>query len=337
MHSGLLMADLAGRIRFVNEFGLGILRMGLPQVSGLTLTDVFGASLEPSSLQARVANPALSRFELTYRPPGGDEVELGFSASPLAASEGSSGGYLLVFQDLTQIRRLEREVRAKEKLAAAGEMAARLAHEIRNPLGSISGSAQVLMAEPNIASEQQRLLAIIRRESQRLSDTLNDFLMQSRPGPDRSGPVNVASVVNEAVTLLRNGPEAKAGHVIEVEADAGPHVCLADPDKVAQVIWNLARNGLEAMPAGGHLRVSVTRRGEEVVLAVRDQGVGIGRDEQRRIFEPFQTGARGTGLGLAIVYNLVRDCHGDITVRSLPSEGTEVRVRLPLLSSALPA
>ena len=151
------------------------------------------------SRAARAAGPAGARrargawpgWSSPYRASRtASRVDLGVSVSPLATAEPGGGGYLLVFQDLTEIRRLEREVRLKEKLAAVGEMAAHLAHEIRNPLGSISGSAQVLMAEANISAEQERLLAIITRESKRLSDTLNQFLYQARPTRPR-GPVDL--------------------------------------------------------------------------------------------------------------------------------------------------
>jgi two-component system sensor histidine kinase PilS (NtrC family) len=243
-----------------------------------------------------------------------------------------AGGHLLVFQDLTDVRGLEEEVRTKEKLAAVGEMAAQLAHEIRNPLGSISGSAQVLLGESNISTEQEHLLAIIIRESKRLSETLNRFLFQARtPGRPRS-PVDLVPLVSEALTLLRNGPEVGDQHQVEFDVDQGPLVCMVDADQIIQVFWNLARNGLEAMPNGGLLHVRLRRDGDEVVLSVRDQGRGMGRDEQRKMFEPFRSQSpMGTGLGLAIVYRIVREHRGDITVRSAPSRGTQVDVRLPVV------
>jgi signal transduction histidine kinase len=146
------------------------------------------------------------------------------------------------------------------------------------------------------------------------------------------GPVDIGPLIGEAVTLLRNGPEVGPDHVVECEIAEGPHVCLADPDQITQVFWNLARNGLEAMPNGGVLRVRVGRTPEEVVLTVRDQGRGMGREEQRSMFEPLHSRSRmGTGLGLAIVYRIVREHRGDISVRSVPSEGTQVDVRLPLV------
>jgi signal transduction histidine kinase len=121
---------------------------------------------------------------------------------------------------------------------------------------------------------------------------------------------------------------------VEFEARDGPHVCLADPDQITQVFWNLARNGLEAMPHGGALRVVLARSAADLRLTIRDEGRGMGV-EGRRGFDPFQPSAMGTGLGLSIVYRIVREHRGDITVRSVPDRGTEVEVRLPLLQAAV--
>jgi two-component system sensor histidine kinase PilS (NtrC family) len=335
IHSGLITADSGGHVLYVNNFGESILGV---RTADIPLRTLLGSPLlEPLALQARASYEGLARFEVVYRRPDGTALDLGVSVSPLATPE-PGGGYLLVFQNLTEIKRLEHQVRIKEKLAAVGEMAAQLAHEIRNPLGSISGSAQVLMGEANMSEEQERLLAIITRESKRLSETLNHFLYQARPALPLSGPVDIGRAVEEAVTLLRNGPEVRDGQSVEFEADEGPHVCLADPDQIKQVFWNLARNGLEAMPGGGVLQVRLSSRGDDLVLSVRDQGRGMGRDEQQRVFEPFHSETpMGTGLGLAIVYRIVREHRGDITIRSAPARGTEVEVRLPRMPVTVPA
>jgi two-component system sensor histidine kinase PilS (NtrC family) len=217
-----------------------------------------------------------------------------------------------------------------------GEMAAQLAHEIRNPLGAISGSAQVLMAEPNMTEEQGRLLAIITRESKRLSEALNQYLLQIRPGPIGASPVDLGPLVEEAVLLLRNGPDVQGAHRVEFERDAGPHVCLADRDRILQVFWNLSRNALEAMPEGGCLHITLARRRDSVVLTVEDEGTGIGREDARRLFEPFHTrSATGTGLGLAIVYTIVKEHRGDVRVRSAPGRGTQFEVHLPVAPTRL--
>jgi len=338
IHSGLITADAGGHILYVNNFGESILGVRTADIRERPLRELIGSPLlEPLALQARASYEGLARFEVVYRRPDGTALDLGVSVSPLATAE-PGGGYLLVFQNLTEIKRLEQQVRIKEKLAAAGEMAAPLAPAIRNPLGSISGSAQVLMGEANMSEEQERLLAIITRESKRLSETLNHFLYQARPSLPPSGPVDIGRAVEEAVTLLRNGPEVRDRQSVEFEADEGPHVCLADPDQIKQVFWNLARNGLEAMPAGGVLRVRLSCRGDDLVLSVRDEGRGMGRDEQLRVFEPFHSDTpMGTGLGLAIVYRIVREHRGDITIRSAPARGTEVEVRLPRVLVTVPA
>jgi two-component system, NtrC family, sensor histidine kinase PilS len=338
IHSGLMTADLAGRVLHLNEFGSSILGREEREVRGVPVRELLDSVLlEPSALNARAAHRGLARLDVPYQHPDGGPRDLGVSVSPLATAEPGRRGYLLVFQDLTEIRRRDREVRLREKLAAVGEMAAHLAHEIRNPLGSISGSAQVLMSEGNMSSEQERLLAIITRESKRLSDTLNQFLYQARPSLTRS-PVDLGRLIAEAVTLLRNGPEVGPAHQVDFAADEGPHVCMADPDQILQVFWNLTRNALEAMPAGGTLSVRLTNDSEEVGLSFRDQGRGMGREEQRRVFEPFQSGSpMGTGIGLAIVYRIVREHAGDITVSSTPARGTEVEVRLPAVAVPAPA
>jgi len=339
IQSGLMTTDAEGRVLYVNRFAETILGRSPAGLRGAAVRAVLGSPLLGSAeLAARAASRALARLELSYSHPDGRTLELGVSVTPLATQEAQAGGYLVVFQDLTEIRRLEGEVRTKEKLAAVGEMAAQLAHEIRNPLGSIRGSAQVLMAEPWLGDEQGRLLDIISRESKRLSDTLNRFLYQVRPSGRTKGPVDLRPLVEEAVTLLRNAPELRPDHVLDFEADAGPHVCLADPDQIKQVFWNLTRNALEAMPGGGRLGLSLRREGGEVVLSIRDQGRGFGPEDQGRMFEPFQTASvMGTGLGLAIVFRIVRDHGGDIGVHSAPQEGTRVDVRLPLVAVARPA
>ena len=334
IQSGLLTTDVAGRLLHVNSFGEDILGRRSVDLRGHSLREVFGSPrLDSAVLRAAVAQGPLRRFEFAYSRPDGRDVDIGISLSMLATVDPGRGGFLLVFQDLTEIKRLEREAVVREKLAAVGEMAASLAHEIRNPLGSISGSAQVLMTEPNISSEQERLLAIITRESKRLSGTLDQFLHLARPGAQRLVPVALGHLIGEAVTLLRNGTEVKPHHRIEFELGPGAHLCLADPDQILQVFWNLARNGLEAMPEGGLLRVHLHARDDEVVLSFRDQGRGMGGEEQRRVFEPFQSGTpMGTGLGLAIVYRIVREHRGDITIRSRPNQGTDVEVSLPLVA-----
>ena len=337
IHSGLITTAPDGRIRYANVFAESILGTPVGNLIGRLLEEVLASRLvERAALEVRSSDPSLARFELPYETPRGERLSLGVSIWPLATSD-VGGGYLIVFQDLTEIKQLESQVRLKEKLAAVGEMAAQLAHEIRNPLGSISGSAQVLLSE-SISDEQRRLLEIITRESKRLSETLNQFLHQSRPASTPREPVDIGPVIAEAVTLLRNSPEVGDAREVRFEADEGPYLCRANADQIVQVFWNLARNGLEAMPEGGLLSVRLQRVSQEVRLVVTDEGRGLAADSRTQVFEPFRTGRKmGVGLGLAIVYRIVREHQGDISLRNLGGEGTEVEVRLPLVAQPVPA
>ncbi len=338
IHSGLITTAPDARIRYANVFAESILGLSAADLVGRRLEDALASRLvESAALQARSVDPRMARFELPYDQPSGERLSLGVSIWPLATLE-VGGGYLIVFQDLTEIKLLESQVRLKEKLAAVGEMAAQLAHEIRNPLGSISGSAQVLLSESTISDEQRRLLEIVTRESKRLSETLNQFLHQSRPAPTPTEPVDIGPVIAEAVTLLRNSPEVGEAREVRFEADPGPHLCKANPDQIVQVFWNLARNGLEAMPDGGVLSVRLKRSAQEIQLSVGDQGRGLATPARAQVFEPFKSGRpSGVGLGLAIVYRIVREHRGDISLHNLAGRGTEVEVRLPLVVESVPA
>jgi two-component system sensor histidine kinase PilS (NtrC family) len=341
IHSGLVTTSADGRVQTINGFGEVILGRAGSAVRGRPIDEVFASqSLSPEVLRRRAVDVSLSRVELGYERPDGSLVQLGISIWPLSSAGASVGeGQLVVFQDLTEIKRLEDDIRMKEKLAAVGEMASQLAHEIRNPLGAISGSAQVLLGGSNMTADQSRLLEIITRESRRLSDTLNRFLMQARSESLRAVPVDLGPVIERAVVLLRNSPEVGPRRVVLYEASPGPFVCMADADQIVQVFWNLARNGLEAMSAGGGvLGIRLTASKDEVVLSVHDEGPGVEGAETGRLFEPFYSGrSMGTGLGLAIVYRIVREHRGDISVSSTPGRGTEVQVRLPLMRTPVVA
>lgn len=329
IQSGLLTANARGVIVHVNDFGAAILGVGATQIKGRTLPEVFGPdSFDPVMLATRLAHRDLARFETDFQRSDGGVRHLGLSVCRLKGARPEPDGVLLAFQDLTDFKRLEAEVRMKEKLAAVGEMAAHLAHEIRNPLGSISGSAQVLLGDANVSPDQERLLTIIKSESRRLSDSLNQFLMQARVPPRPLRPVDIRPVLAGAVDLLRHAPEIGAGQRVESTLAPGPHVCLADPDRVLQVFWNLARNGLEAMPGGGLLHVMLDGGEREVRLVVRDQGHGMSAPADEALQGLATLSSRGR-LGLAIVYQIVREHHGDLRFHSVPEGGTAVEVVLP--------
>ena len=250
---------------------------------------------------------------------------------------------MFTFRDVTEARREEREARMQQRLAAVGEMAAGIAHEIRNPLASMSGSIQILRHELPLSGDQAQLMDIVIRESERLNDTIRSFLAYARPQRQATARVDVRGTVTDTAALIQNSPERLPAHEVVVDVPEEPVLCLADEAQIRQVVWNLASNALRAMPKGGVLRMTVTahdgRSGDaHLTIAVRDDGVGIAPAELDGILQPFRGGfAGGTGLGLSIVHRIVSDYGGELQVDSAPGRGTTVAVTLPRVGSQLPA
>jgi two-component system sensor histidine kinase PilS (NtrC family) len=245
---------------------------------------------------------------------------------------GGRAGFLFSFQDVTTIKKLQRDASIQQRLAAVGEMAAGIAHEIRNPLASMSGSIQILRQELSLTAEQEQLLDIVLRESERLNSTIRSFLAYARPRRFAIARIDVRRALNDAALLLRNSSDVNDRHIVDVEVPPHELWCDADEGQIKQIVWNLATNGIRAMPDGGRLRLagSADSASGGVVITVQDQGVGMGPEEQAGLFQPFHGSfARGSGLGLAIVHRIVTDYQGVIQINSQPGAGTTVSVCLP--------
>ena len=211
-------------------------------------------------------------------------------------------------------------------------MAAGIAHEIRNPLASMSGSMQILRHELPLSREQEQLMDIVLRESERLNTTIRSFLAYARPQHFQIARFDVRRALNDAALLLRNSAEVCDEHVIQVDVPSHELWYEADEGQIKQIVWNLATDGLRAMPEGGRLRLAagLEESSDGVVLTVQDQGTGIPAEELDSLFQPFHGRfAKGSGLGLAIVHRIVSDYNGEIQVSSHPGAGTTVSVRLP--------
>ena len=227
---------------------------------------------------------------------------------------------------------MEEKIKRMDHLAALGGLAAGIAHEIRNPLASISGSVQVLCEELQLTGEQQYLMDIVMRESARLDRTLKDFLDYARPTQVAMEEINLVEIAHETITLLTNSPEFGPDHRVSLVANQ-PALFIADRRQWTQVFWNLMKNAIKAMPLGGTLTIEITSPdGDSYRILFRDEGVGMTKKEAQRAGEPFFSGfKRGTGLGMAIVQRIVKDYDGRFEIRSEKGEGTEIEILLPLL------
>ena len=332
IRSGLVTTDLSGRITTFNRAAEEITRHKGHEVRGQHIFSIFGdiekqIEVGLESIRAKTRPP---RFEVGCRTADLREIHLGFSVAPLVDDTDNERGYVLTFQDLTEVMELEREVRRQERLAALGKMAAGLAHEIRNPLASMRGSVQVLASELSLASDQSQLMEIVLRESDRLNRIVSDFLTYARPPKMEKALIDVGSLLGETAALLRNSPELEPDHSLREQYPAEPVLYEGDPNQIRQICWNLARNAIQAMPSGGELSIGleVDSHGE-VSITFTDTGQGMSREQRERLFEPFNSSSGGTGLGMAIVYQLVRDHNGRIQVESETGKGTSISIKLP--------
>jgi len=328
--SGLITTDLAGVITSINQAGLAILRQSDDRLIGAPATESGLLSAERwAELTAASEHQERLRVEVQV-PYDDDNVYVGFSVSRLNDAFGAHRGYILIFQDLTGWRRMQDELRLKDRMAAVGELAAGLAHEIGNPLAAISGSVQMLSTSLPGDASQRRLIDILLKESQRLDRTIKGFLRFARPRDRTSVPFDIARLLTENMELLANSEEVSARHRLELDLQPPSAHLVADPDQVSQIFWNLARNSLRAMPEGGTFRLIGRLDGDVYRLQVVDTGRGMPESQRANLFHPFQSFFDGgTGIGMAIVYRIVEDHGGRLRAESTPGGGTTITVELP--------
>jgi two-component system sensor histidine kinase PilS (NtrC family) len=348
LNSGLLTTDSEGRVRSLNPEAERISGRTVGEVLGRDLEEVLPGVRESLSVGKETPTGARLRARMPLLHPSGKKLHLGLASSILRDGEGCASGWVVIFQDVTEVVAMEQELRRSERLAGIGQLAADIAHEIRNPLAAISGSVEMLEAglgEDDRDQEPRRLMGIVLREIDRLNDLITEFLQFARPAPTKRVSVDLGEVVAELVGMF----EAALPEGVELEVDVGRELnAFADPTQVRQILWNLILNAVQAMPEGGCIRISVAEVLEEpqeaaaedrndakggggfVEVKVADTGVGIAPEELERIFDPFfTTKPEGSGLGLATVHRIVEANDGNLRVESHVGQGTALRVRFP--------
>ncbi len=334
IRSGLVTTDLDGRIYTINAAGAEITGYAPESLVGRSAVSLFGDLSEPIrlSVEADMVGEQLPRFEADMATPEGFAIHVGFSLCQLLSEEKVATGYIITFQDLTEVRSMEESVRRKDRLAAVGRVGAGLAHEIRNPLGAMRGAIQVLESSTPPDSMQADLMGIILRESDRLNTIITNFLSYARPKVGDYTDTDVCEAIRDTLTLLRHGPDVKPSHKFEEHFPSEPVFIAADVTQLKQVFWNLARNSLNAMPDGGKLTLRVQPIPvNRVRIEVEDTGVGMSQEQVAQVFEPFSVSTTGgTGLGLSIVYQIIREHGGTVNIKSYEGEGTKITIELPI-------
>jgi len=333
IRSGLITTDLDGTIYIFNATAAEITGYTAEEMHGKSIYSLFGNIKLPiaDSLDATDTGEQPPRFESDLMTPDGFAVHVGYAISPLFSETGETTGLILTFQDLTEIRSMEENVRRKDRLAAVGRVAAGLAHEIRNPLGAMRGAIQVLQSQTPPESSQASLMDIVLRESDRLNKIITNFLTYARPRVSNFSETDVREAVGDTFTLLKHSPDVKENHILKTDLPDHPVLISADQTQLKQIFWNLARNAIGAMENGGTLLIKLEElKTERIRILFKDTGCGMSASQVEQLFEPFSTSTTGgTGLGLSIVYQIVRDHNGTINVRSLEGDGTTITVELP--------
>ena len=341
--SGLITTDLSGKIRTINRSAEEVTRNKADETLGTSVYLLFDDNIRPSVdlCLYRASNGSefpTEHFEAQTR--GGKNGNSGTatvvgSVAPLIGKTGMVNGLILTFMDVTEIRNMEKSLRQSDRLAVVGRMAAGLAHEIRNPLGSMSSALQYLDENVKPATPEANLMDVVLRESDRLNEIISNFLTYARLSAgglpnEKFESVDLGKAIEDCVVLLRHSPEVDNKHVFDIDMPENPVSINANSAQIKQVFWNLFRNSIHSMPEGGKLTVGLKDApGKKASIKVTDTGHGMETEKLEHLFEPFSSYSEGAGLGLSIVHKIVRDHGGTIDVISSVGAGTTVTVELP--------
>ena len=322
--SGLITTDSQGTIITANPKARNILGDKGNELIGKNLSTVvpdIGANLQSAEGKRRDGQA---------RRINGNGFPIGYTLGRLIDAQEHDTGHLFAFQDLTEIRELRGKAERAERLAVLGHLATGLAHEIRNPLSSISGSVEMVRDGAKLTNEDNKLLGIVIEEVERLNQLVTSMLSVGRPSEIQPITTDLCAMANNVAIMARAGAAASKGIVVCAETPDDPLMARVDPAAMRQVIWNLVKNAIEASPRGHEVKVRVVAHPHEVALEVVDQGPGIPDDLREHLFDMFYSGRTyGVGLGLALVKQFVDQHQGQIEVLDRPVQGTIFRVKLP--------
>lgn len=327
---GLIATDRADRITFFNEAAEAITGLSYKDVRDQSLKSVLPCGLY-ETIDHLMEGEHILEQEMECDFPVRAAVPVSVTASRIINEEGNFIGNILMLRDLGEVRKLQNEIRRKEKLAALGGLAAGVAHEIRNPLSSIKGLASLFKNKFVDNKDDREAAEVMIREVDRLNRVISELLEFARPSNLNFKPTNINYVLDHSVRLIQEDAKTKDIKILLSKENNLPTLFI-DPDRFVQCLLNLYLNGIQAMENGGNLSIrAFLGKMQDVRIEIADTGTGIAAEYMDKIFDPyFTTKTSGTGLGLAIVQKIIEAHEGRITVRSAPGEGTGITVSIPI-------
>ena len=342
---GIIVTDMKGNILIFNKGAENILGYKAEEVVGkMNIRSIYEPGVGKEVME-KLKSPdfggvgRLTSFPILHRRKDGELIEGDLSASVIYNDEGREIASIGIFKDLRERLGIERELREmhqallqSEKLAAMGRLTSQIAHELNNPIYGIMNTLELLKTEIPPESKRRRILELSLSEIQRLAEMLKNMLSFSKPEEEKRRPVNLNELI-EGILLVMEKQMRESNVSVETQLDSSVPEVMASTNQMRQVMLNLFKNAKEAMPKGGTLTIRTAREENDVVIRIRDTGVGIPEEIRDRIFEAFFTTkqkVKGVGLGLSVCYGIVKDHGGEIKLESEVEKGTTFTIRLPI-------
>lgn len=326
---GIILTDNELKLRYINGIAEKLLGANAKGAIGRNAQDVLPAAISQMKISAN-RNFKVIEKEVEIKQVHGKKIPASVIATEVVTNDGIFVGHMYLIKDLTQIKQLQSEIQRKDKLAAIGNLAAGVAHEVRNPLSSIKGYATYFKSHFAEDDENRAIAEVLINEADRLNRVITELLEIARPSDIKPKEVDVRSIIETAVRLIQADSNRKTKTEISTKFDDGLETIFVDPDRFVQVLVNIYLNSIQAMPEGGLLQTKVSSENGFVVIAVTDTGCGMSREIREQIFNPyFTTKNSGTGLGMAVVQKIIEAHNGDITVSSEEGKGTVITIHIP--------
>lgn len=326
---GIILTDNSLKIHYINEIAAKLLGLDKNGVIGRDSKEILPPAVYAMQIPTEKTH-RVHETELSIYRGSGNEIPVSVIATEVVTSDGFFVGRMYLIKDLTQLKHLQAEVQKKDKMAAIGNLAAGVAHEVRNPLSSIKGYASYFKTLFKDDPENSAAAEILINESDRLNRVITELLEISRPSDIKPKPVDIQSIFDTTLRLIQPDSTQQTHPDIKLDIEEGIKTIRVDPDRFVQVLMNIYLNSIQAMPEGGVLKTKVTSSDASIKIIVTDTGTGMSPETKNQLFNPyFTTKKTGTGLGMAIVLKIIEAHNGTITVSSAEGKGTEINIQLP--------